>query len=362
MAGMSSRERIAAILRHQSVDRIGCYEHFWTQTARRWEREGHVPAGCDLDEHFNLDFAESRPFNMVADVAFGRRVVEETEETIRYVDGNGAFLLKNKKEAGPARYVDFSVRDRAAWEERIKPLLRPARERINFAGYREARTRAAERGRFFCLGNRLIFQVIEMFCGHEHLLAGMALDPEWVVEMCGACADLHIGLMETLFDEAGAPDGVWFNEDLGFKEKPFMSPRMYADIFQPVHRRVFDWLHARGVPVIVHSCGFMEPMIGGLVEAGMDCLQVIEVKAGMDPLRIRERFGDRLALCGGMDARVLIANDKSAIRRELKAKLPLLKGPGGYILHSDHSITDEVEYETYAYFLREGLKLGRCGR
>jgi uroporphyrinogen decarboxylase len=360
MPPLSSRERIARILRHEPVDRVGCYEHFWTQTARRWEREGRVATGCDLNEHFNHDIGQSRPFNMVADIAFGRKVIEETDDAIRYLDGNGAVLLKNKKEPGPARYVDFSVRDRAAWEERIKPLLRPARGRIDFVAYRQARDRAAAGDRFFCLGNRLIFQVIEMFCGHEHLLAGMALDPEWAVEMASTCAELHLGLMEMLFDDAGAPDAVWFNEDLGFKEKPFMSPRMYAEIFQPFHRRVFGWLHGRGVPVIVHSCGFMEPMVGGLVEAGMDCLQVIEVKAGMGPVRLRERFGDRLALCGGMDARTLIANDRAAVRRELKAKLPLLKGPGGYILHSDHSITDEVEYETYACFLREGLKLGHC--
>jgi hypothetical protein len=36
--------------------------------------------------------------------------------------------------------------------------------------------------------------------------------------------------MELLFAEEGWPDGVWYYEDMGFKHRPFMSPRMYREI------------------------------------------------------------------------------------------------------------------------------------
>jgi uroporphyrinogen decarboxylase len=108
----------------------------------------------------------------------------------------------------------------------------------------------------------------------------------------------------------------------------------------------------------MHSCGFVEPLLPGMVEAGIDCLQVMEVKAGMDPLRIKRDFGDRLVLFGGMDAQNLVANDIDAIRAELAAKIPALKEGYGYILHSDHSIPTTTEYETYRFFVDEGLRLG----
>ena len=84
----------------------------------------------------------------------------------------------------------------------------------------------------------------------------------------------------------------------------------------------------------------------------------MEVKAGMDPRRIKQQFGDRLALCGGIDVRFLTSNDLPGIRRELESKIPVVMKGSGYILHSDHSIPDQVNYETYRYFVDLGLKLG----
>jgi uroporphyrinogen decarboxylase len=137
-----------------------------------------------------------------------------------------------------------------------------------------------------------------------------------------------------------------------------MSPEMYREIVQPGHKRTIDYCHSRGLPVIMHSCGFIEPLLPGMIEAGIDCLQVIEIKAGMDLLRIKRNFGDRIALCGGMDARNLVANDIPAIRAELAEKIPLVKEGFGYILHSDHSIPDTCDYGTYRFFVDEGLRLG----
>jgi len=182
--------------------------------------------------------------------------------------------------------------------------------------------------------------------------------PQWVKEMADTYADLTIELMETLFAEEGLPDGVWFYEDMGFKQHPFMSPDMYREIIQPAHARTIAYAHGRGLPVVMHSCGYVEPLIPGMLEAGIDCLQVIEVKAGMDLLKLYRDFGDRLSFMGGIDVRVLYTNDKIGIEGELAAKIPTVKGHFGYVLHSDHSIPNQVEYESYRYFVERGLDLG----
>ena len=59
-----------------------------------------------------------------------------------------------------------------------------------------------------------------------------------------------------------------------------------------------------------------------------------------------------------MDARNLVANDRDAIREELREKIPVVKGDYGYILHSDHSIPTTTDYETYRFFVDEGLRIG----
>ena len=358
MSEMTGVERIGNILRRKPVDRIGLYEHFWGDTLKKWREGSHISEDENLATHFGFDLATSWAFNMVARLDFEPEVLEETEETIVTRDGNGAVLRRHKLHASTPEHIDFAVKERKAWEELAKPRLTPSRERIKSEPYRNAKQACAEQDRFFFWSGVNVFEMMHPVCGHEFMLIGMADDPDWVRDMASTYSDLTIALMEILFAEEGKPDGIWFYEDMGFKQRPFMSPQMYREIIQPAHKKTIDYVHALGLPVIMHSCGFIEPLLPGMVEAGIDCLQVIEVKAGMDPLRIKKNFGDRIALCGGMDARNLVANDLEAIRTELAEKIPALSENSGYILHSDHSIPTTTDYETYRFFVDEGLRLG----
>ena len=74
----------------------------------------------------------------------------------------------------------------------------------------------------------------------------------------------------------------------------------------------------------------------------------------MDLLKIKKDFGDRIALIGGMDVRTLLTNDLDVVRRELEAKVPGVMAGSGYVLQVDHSVPDQVNYETYRYFVEKG--------
>lgn len=358
METLTSRERIRRILAREPVDRVGLFEHFWGDTFRKWTDEGHIKEGEDVDSHFGFDMRACWAFNFVADLDFEPVVLEEDDETVLTRDGNGAILRHHKQHASTPEHVDFTVKDRAGWEQLTKPILTADPRRINMQAYHDARKAAAERDLFFCWSGVNVFELMHPVCGHEYMLLGMAMDPDWIKEMTMTYARLTIELMEDLFAKEGKPDGIWFYEDMGFKERPFMSPDMYREIIQPAHKLTIDYCHSQGLPVILHSCGFVEPLLPGLVEAGIDCLQVMEVKAGMDCCRIKRNFGDRLALCGGMDVRHLTRNDIPGLKAELEAKMPVVMDGSGYILHSDHSIPDQVEYETYRTFVDYGLELG----
>ena len=361
MAELTSRERIGRILARKPVDRIGVIEHFWGDTQAAWAAAGHVDESEDLREHFDLDIASGGWLNMKADLDFEDQVVEEDDQTRLVRDGNGALLRSWKHKSGTPEHVDFLVKDRAGWQEHIRPHLVNAdndRRRVNVEGYREAKAKAAEAQRFFCWGGVNVFECMHPVCGHEHMLVGMALDPDWVRDMCTVYADLILRVMETVFAEEGQPGGIWFYEDMGFKHKPFMSPKMYKEIIWPSHKRTFAYAHSIGCPVVVHSCGYVEPLVEGLIEAGMDCLQAIEVKAGMDLVALKKKYGERISFCGGMDIRALETNDPEKVEAELQRNLPTAMADGGYILHTDHSVSTRVDYETYHYFVRRGLEIG----
>ncbi len=359
MSELTSIERISRILKRQPVDRIGVFEHFWGDTLRMWSEQGHMEPGESPENHFGFDLQICWPFNSVAKLDFEPQVIEETEDTILLRDGNGAVLRRHKKHDATPEHVDFLVQDRAAWEEHIKPFLKAERARINVDAYRAAREDAKKHDRFFCWSGVNVFELMHPVCGHEHMLVGMLTDPDWIRDMVDTYAQLTIDLMEILFSEVGTPDGIWFYEDMGFKQRPFVSLDMYREILQPGHRRTIDYAKSRNLPVIMHSCGFVAPLVPGMLESGIDCLQVIEVKAGMDLLELHRDYGDRLSFMGGIDVRVLYDNDRSAIDTELTGKIPVVKNGFGYVLHSDHSIPDQVEYGSYRYFVDRGRELGR---
>lgn len=351
---------MARILKREPVDRIGVYEHFWGDTRKAWVDAGHIREGENLIDHFDFDMVTCGCLNMVADLDYTAELIEEDEETQLVRDGNGALMRRHKLHASTPEHVDFTVKDRTGWNEFIVPRLKYDRRRINFEAYRNARKHAAEKGRFFCWSAAHVFEIMKSVAGHEHMLVGMALDPEWVKEMADTYSALIVQHMETLFAEEGKPDGVWFYEDMGFKERPFMSPTMYEELVVPAHKHSFDFAHSLDLPVIVHSCGFVEALIPGLLSAGMDCLQVMEVKAGMDCRRLKEWYGDRLSFIGGIDVRKLYTNDLAQIEQEIMDRVPIMMEGGGYALHSDHSIPNTVDYESYKFFVEKGLEVGTC--
>ncbi len=352
-------ERITNILKRQPVDRIGLYEHFWSDTQSAWTARKNIPAGVNFTDHFGFDLDLAWPLNMVADLDYQPEIVEETEETRTTRDGNGALLRTHKLHDATPEHIDFMVKDRAGWEQFIKPKLTVDRRRINFKAYRDAKEACRKTNRFFAWSGVNVFEIMKDVTGHMFMLIGMAEDPDWVRDMAMTYAKLTVDLQAILFAEEGWPDGIWFYEDMGFKRKPFMSPDMYREILQPAHTHTFDFAKSHQRPVIVHSCGYVAPLIPGLLEAGIDCLQVIEVKAGMDLLKLYHDYGDRLSFMGGIDVRTLYTNDKDIINAELESKVPIVKGHNGYVLHSDHSIPNTVNYETYQYFIERGLELGR---
>ncbi|MBE5039749.1 hypothetical protein [Ructibacterium gallinarum] len=60
----------------------------------------------------------------------------------------------------------------------------------------------------------------------------------------------------------------------------------------------------------MHFCGFVEPLLPYMVETGIDCLQVMEGKADMDPIRIYKQYGGKLSLMGELMCRLYIVATK----------------------------------------------------
>ena len=130
-----------------------------------------------------------------------------------------------------------------------------------------------------------------------------------------------------------------------------ISPNLWRRMHKPQLKRICDRIHQAGLKVIYHGCGNALPVYDDLIEAGVDCYNTLEAKAGLDVVELKEQFAGRLAFNGNINMQVLETNDHQKIRAEVLRKLGAARG-GGYIFQSDHSISSNVDPAMYDYIVR----------
>jgi uroporphyrinogen-III decarboxylase len=153
--------------------------------------------------------------------------------------------------------------------------------------------------------------------------------------------------------DAAAPwlDGFVIWGDVAYKKSTFMRPDYWREHYKPWVKAIADCAHSKGLDVIYHGCGNVHAIFQDYIDAGIDAYNPLEVKAGMDVVDLRRRYGHTMGFCGNSDMQVWETGDRAAIRREVLRKLNAARG-GGYIFQSDHSVSSSVSGHTYDYIVK----------
>ena len=178
-----------------------------------------------------------------------------------------------------------------------------------------------------------------------------------VEDMFDTYLTVSMNLAQKILDAGYEFDGMKWYDDMGYKGTTFFSPTLYRELLKPYHKRACDWAHERGLVTELHSCGYIEPLIDDLVEIGVDMLNPLEVKAGMDPQKIKSTWGDRLAFHGGINAQLW--DKPEQVLAEMDRIIPIMKEGGGYVFASDHSIPSSVSFETMKKIVARAKELGK---
>ena len=98
---------------------------------------------------------------------------------------------------------------------------------------------------------------------------------------------------------------VMAGDDICYNSGPFFSPAWFDEHYLPRLARIMDAYHDKGITVMFHTDGNAMPLLSGLVDAGIDGLNPIEVVAGMDIPEIHRRH-PKLFMVGGIDVSYLL--------------------------------------------------------
>jgi uroporphyrinogen decarboxylase len=280
-----------------------------------------------------------------------------------YVDGWGS-LWERRPDAIYYEVVDSPIRtatiddlDRYPWPD----LAHPSR----FVGLREKAKAIQDAGyAAVALSGVSAFEQAYVSRGVEQWLLDLAADPDFALALLRKITDLMKASVIQLLEEAGDYiDVLVTGDDLGSQNATLISPRMYRRMIKPFHVEIYQEIKKRTqAKIFYHSDGNIYPLLGDLVEIGIDLLNPVQVNAGDmgDTARLKREFGDRLAFCGAIDIGwVLPFGTPDDVRAEVRRRIKDLGLGGGYILASVHCIQPDVPLENVIAMLDEAKVAGR---
>lgn len=140
-------------------------------------------------------------------------------------------------------------------------------------------------------------------------------------------------------------DAVFLADDLAFRTGPLFNPRWMERVYMPRLARIVAAFHRRGIQVLFHSDGNLYRLLDGLVGAGIDGLNPIEVFAGMEVGEIHRRY-PRLWMAGGIDVSdLLVFGQPEQVRDTVKRSIEAAEGR--ILVGSSTELHDAVPLENF---------------
>ena len=340
---LTCRERINRMMQRKDHDRIPRCDNYWPDTLDRWRGEGLV--GDPLD-HLGSDiegvcWSWPKPFP-------GREeVVSEDHDTKTVINAMGNTLRHSKVRSSTPEHVAFGCADREQWHAEYRPALLAAPSGIDLDAVRARVKPGKDRGLWLTLKGIEPITGVHQLVGDEVALIAEAAEPDWVADMAEVFTDLILRDFQIIVDADLPIDGMWLYGDLAYNHGPFFSPTMYRELFAPQHQRMVDWAHGHDLRVIYHTDGDFRLLMDDMLATGIDCLQPLEAKAGLDLRELVPAHGDRVSFMGNIDMIVASTNDLDRVEAEVIAKINAGKAHRGYCYHSDHSVPTDVSWTTY---------------
>jgi len=159
--------------------------------------------------------------------------------------------------------------------------------------------------------------------------------------------------------DAGA-ELVFDCTDYCLKEGPFYSLWVYRDLIFPFLKMLVDAAHKKGIFFVKHTDGNIWPIIDDLIATGIDALHSIDPSAGMSLSEVKEKYGDRVALCGNVDAAsTMVYGSPEQVAEEARRCIRDAAAGGGYFLTTSNCIYRGIPPVNSIALSKTGKKYGR---
>ncbi len=364
-------ERMNKALQHQEPDRVPISDFFWGSFIKRWRNDLNLPDNANPYYYYDLDWIVTMP-NMDPKIQPFETIKEDKTEVVVKT----GFLATIRKK------FDFPMPEFTGWDiDTIEKLESfefddPYDRRRYFeagdnqiAGVGDGFERNTPawietvknlRTDFPVFGSMIeCSECLTRLVGQENALLWMGMDPDRMGEAINRIGQFYLDCLKAQIKAAdGLIDGMVIWGDVAYKQTMLFDPEYWRKYFKPWVKAMIHECHEQNLPVIYHGCGNVSLIFEDFIEMGLDSYNPLEVKAGMDAVELKRKYGDRIGYCGNSNIQIWETGNRDLIRKEVLRKLNAAKG-GGFIFQSDHSVTSEVSGHTYDYIVKLVREYGK---
>jgi len=202
-----------------------------------------------------------------------------------------------------------------------------------------------------------VLENVMWLMGYGPMSYAMADEPDLVQAMFDRVGETLVEVFRTMASHEGV-GAVFLGDDMGFKTQTMISPEDMRRYVFPWQRRLAEVVHAAGKPFLLHACGNLEAVMDDLIDdVGIDAKHSFE-DVIMPVTEVKQRWGDRIALLGGIDVDLLTRGRPEQVRARTREVLEACMPGGGYALGSGNSVANYVSLENYLAMLEEGWRVG----
>jgi len=152
---------------------------------------------------------------------------------------------------------------------------------------------------------------------------------------------------------------IWGSDDMGHRTGTLISPDDLREFVLPGHRILASFAHMHGRPYLLHSCGNLAEIMDDLIHnVRIDAKHSFEDTIE-DVRDAKRKYGESIALLGGIDVDFLCRADEDAVRMRVRSTLSTCMAGGGYCLGTGNSVANYIPVDNYLAMIDEGRKFGR---
>ncbi len=247
-------------------------------------------------------------------------------------------------EGGSYEEFDYKPIQFAASTDDIHSHPWPTTDLYDYSGVAEhIRQKDPDDSHFIVGASANPFEILSWMMGLEETLTNLLIQPDIIEAALRHITDFFVDHIHKTFEQAPGCIHGWFcADDLGSQQGPLISRDVYRTNLMPFHSEIFNAIHDHDAVVIYHSDGSCVDLLPDLIEAGIDCLEAVQVEcAGMSPENLKMKFGEKISFHGAISVQQLLPRaTEDAVRDQVQYLIQTLGKNGGYIAAPSHAIQD----------------------